>query len=112
MADELAEVADSVKWARRPGVNDLGLVAELANAVGYYSAEDLLDSTAAERDHIFTLLVEANGGGARPLRKISEAKIPPELLAKEQCSFQDVGISAGIKYEEHLGGFSDPLRPR
>ena len=65
LADELAEAADSIKWTRLPDVNDLGKIAEVANAIGHFSAEDHLDTTAAERGHIFTLLTEAKGGNAR-----------------------------------------------
>ena len=46
LADELARAADSIRWARVPDVNDLGKIAELANAVGHYPAEDLLGRAA------------------------------------------------------------------
>ena len=55
-------------------MNDLEKIAELANAIGYYSADDLLDTTAAERDRLVTLLMEAKGGGARTFRRISAAR--------------------------------------
>ena len=64
LADELAEVADSTKWAGLPGVNDPGKIAEMANAIGYFSVEDLSGATVAEHGDISALLLGAKGGGA------------------------------------------------
>ena len=52
LAGEVARVADSAKRTRRPDVIDLGKIAELVNAIGYYSVDDLLGATVAERGHI------------------------------------------------------------
>ena len=52
-------------------------VAELTLAIGYYLTEDLLDKTAAESGHIYSLLLAARGWNTRTLRKILEAKGPP-----------------------------------
>ena len=92
LADDLAKAADSAKWP--PGVRDLEKVAELTIAFGYYLAEDLLDTFTAERSHICNLLMESRGGYARALRKILEAKSPPQVQVKRQCDFREVGFSS------------------
>ena len=85
MADELAKVADSTKWARLPDMNDPGRIAELANAIGCSSVGDLLRATAAERGHIATLRMEAKGGHfARTLLKTSRASRSPALQVTKQ----------------------------
>ena len=65
LADELAQVADSANGTRPPDMNDLGEIAELVIAIGYYSVEDLLDASTAKRDRISALLMEAFGAFER-----------------------------------------------
>ena len=53
LADDLAKAADSAKWP--PGIRDLEKFAELTIAIGYYSAEDLQDTSMVKRGHIYNL---------------------------------------------------------
>ena len=62
------------------------------NAIGSYSVRDLLGATAADRDHIYNLLVEAEGGRAQTLRDILETKNAQGPQVKKPRSFQEAGL--------------------
>ena len=111
MADELAKVADSTKWARLSDMNDLGKIAELANAIGCSSVEDLLCATAAERGHIVTLRMEAEGGRSNVAQDFGNQQFPG-VAGDEAVKPQGVDNFSKIKAGEHLRGFSELLCPR
>ena len=56
MADELPALANTLKRPRSPEMGDIEKMSEMAAVTGYYTLDDLLDSTEPERDLPYNLL--------------------------------------------------------
>ena len=113
MADDLSQLAERINWPRLPELKEFEQMAELILSAGYYSADELADTSSTERQHMYKLLAEGRPGWPRLLRKILGAKAPPtEVEIKKAFPFSEVDIFGAIKSHSVLSGLGELLRPR
>ena len=77
MADDLFRLAGQINWPRLPELKEFEQMAELILSMGYYSADELADTSSPGRQQIYKFLSEGRPGWARLLRKILGSKAPP-----------------------------------
>ena len=77
LADELAKSAEQINWPRLPGLKEFEQMAEMLISAGFYSPEELADTSAAERTQLRKILSEGRAGWDRLVRKVLGAKSPP-----------------------------------
>ena len=53
---EVSRVSDRLEWPKLPETDEIEKMTELVAAKGYYTLEDLLDTSMAERDRQYILL--------------------------------------------------------
>ena len=88
-------------------------MAELILSAGYYSSEELADTSPTERQQLYKLLAEGRPGWSRLLRKILGAKAPPiEVEIKKAIPFPEINIFGSIEAHAALNGIGELLRPR
>ena len=51
--DELFRIAVTTEWPRAPSMREIERTAELVTVAGYHSLGDFLDTSAAERSHLY-----------------------------------------------------------
>ena len=88
-------------------------MAEPILPAGYYSSEELADTSPTERQHLYKLLAEGRPGWSRLLRKILGAKAPPiDVEIKKALPFSEIDIFGAIETHPTLNGIGELLRPR
>ena len=88
-------------------------MAELILSAGYYSADELADTSSMERQQLYKMLSGGRPGWDRLLRKISDAKAPPtEVEIKKALPYSEINIFGAIKAHPALSGIGELLRPR
>ena len=88
-------------------------MAEMILSAGYYSSDELADTSSLERQELYKLLSEGRPGWARLLRKILDAKAPPtEVEIKKALPYSEIDIFGAIKAHPTLYGIGELLRPR
>ena len=113
MADDLSQLAERINWPRLPELKEFEQTAELILSAGYYSSEELADTSPTERQQLYKLLAEGRPGWSRLLRKILGAKAPPiEVEIKKALPFSEIDIFGAIKAHTALNGIGELLRPR
>ena len=113
MADDLSQLAERINWPRLPELKEFEQMAELILSAGYYSSEELADTSPTERQQLYKLLADGRPGWSRLLRKILGAKAPPiEVETKKALPFTEIDIFAAIKNHPTLYGLGELLRPR
>ena len=113
MADDLSQLAERINWPRLPELKEFEQMAELILSAGYYSSEELADTSSTERQQLYKLLAEGRPGWPRLLRKILGAKAPPtEVEIKKALPFSEIDIFGAIKAHPALSGIGELLRPR
>ena len=113
MADDLSQLAERINWPRLPELKEFEQMAELILSSGYYSSEELADTSPTERHQLYKLLAEGRPGWSRLLRKILDAKAPPiEVESKKALPYTEIDIFAAIKNHPTLYGLGEILRPR
>ena len=113
MADELSQLAERINWPRLPELKEFEQMAELILSAGYYSSEELADTSPTERQQLYKLLAEGRPGWSRLLRKILGAKAPPtEVEIKRAPPSSEIDIFGAIKARTAVNGIGELLRPR
>ena len=113
MADELSRLAEQINWPRLPELKEFEQMAEMILSAGYYSSEELADTSSAERQQLHKISSGGRAGWARLLRKILDAKAPPtEVEIKKALPYSEVNIFGAVKAHPSLSGIGDLLRPR
>ena len=113
MADDLSQLAERINWPRLPELKEFEQMAELILSAGYYSSEELADTSPTERQQLYKLLADGRPGWSRLLRKILGAKAPPiEVETKKALPFTEIDIFGAIKNHPTLYGLGELLRPR
>ena len=72
LAEELPAVADSSKCPRPPEMENLAKMVEPAAVSAYYTLDDSLDTSAPERDRLYSFPLDSKRSWARVLRQIME----------------------------------------
>ena len=73
---------DTLKWLRDTEIGEFEKMVEMATAADYYSLGELLDTSAAERDHLYQLLLTSKGSWRRAMRRISEFRSRPQTQTR------------------------------
>ena len=79
---------------------------------GSFFPVDLLDTTAAERDHLYHVLPTSKGIWALAIRGTPDARAWPVFRPEEQYAFQEVNIFAKIGTGKPYKRIGESLRPR
>ena len=112
LADELAKSAEQINWPRLPELKEFEQMAETILSAGYYSSEELADTSTAERTQLYKILSDGRAGWARLLRKILGAKSPPtEMEVKKVLPSEEANISGATRAHPCLSGIGELLRP-
>ena len=112
LADELAKSAERIKWPRLPELKEFEQMAGTILSAGYYSSEELADTSTAERTQLYKILSDGRAGWARLLRKILGAKSPPaEMEAQKVLPPKEVNIFGAMRAHPSLSGVGELLRP-
>ena len=53
MADDLSQLAERINWPRLPELKEFEQMAELILSAGYYSSEELADTSPTERQQLY-----------------------------------------------------------
>ena len=87
-------------------------MAETILSAGYYSSEELADTSTAERTQLYKILSDGRAGWARLLRKILGAKSPPtEMEVQKVLPSKEVNIFGAMRAHPCLSGIGELLRP-
>ena len=49
MADDLSQLAERINWPRLPELKEFEQMAEMISSAGYYSSDELADTSSTER---------------------------------------------------------------
>ena len=112
MADGLSKVADKLQWCRQPEVLEFDKMAEVCPIAGYCCLDEVMDTSAVERELLYKALIAERPAGARASRKIPDSKAPPIEPKVKGTAFKEVEIYVKLKARNLLSGVGDILRPR
>lgn len=88
-------------------------MAGLATVSGYYPVDDLLETSLAARDHLYSLLLPAEGSLARTMCRILDSRASPRQPQPETTtSFQEVGRFSATCSNPARKGVGALQRPR
>ena len=92
-ADELSLASDKLRWSKPPEMGAIEKMAERAAVSDYYTLDDLLETSAADRAHVYNLVLAHKGAWARIKRKIFDYRASPQpSQRKTHYSFREVNI--------------------
>ena len=107
MADELSRLAEQIDWPRYPELKEFEQMADTILSAGYYSAEELADTSSTERQQLYKISSGGRAGRARLARKILDAKAPPpEVEIKKSPPFSEVNIFGAEPIHACVGSVS------
>ena len=111
-ATEISKVADVLKRFKRPELSEIGRMTEICTISGYYCLEEVMDTSAADREPSYKSLADKRPACARTFRKILDSKAPPVETKAKPASFKEVDIYSTLKGIDTPSGIGDIRRQR
>ena len=66
MADDLSQLAERINWPRLPELKEFEQMAETILSAGYYSSDELADTSSTDRRQLYKLLAEGRPSSWAP----------------------------------------------